>query len=335
MPNLGRDFGHPDRPALDEVARTDLLLDALAGLADVDLDDPGDPEDHAMAALLGEWRDDLRWPPASALVSPEQAVEALRDGLTEERRGARRGLAFVGSVAATLMVLSGFGAMVVEARPGDTLYGLHAMVFNEPRVKDDQIALSAKAELAKVEELIAQGQWSQAQNQLAEVSSNVQALNDGGRRQDLIDQVNLLNTRVESRNPNATLPPQAPPAGNSLTRPAPRSRPAAPAPSSASPQGTAPASSAPATSTPPAPSTSAKASASSPAPTSPTLTSNPNASSPVASAPPSGVPSTETPPPPPTSTRTHHHGHKSDTPPPPPPPEPASGTVVSAPVPAP
>lgn len=317
MPNSGRDFGHADRPALDEVARTDLLLDALAGLADVDLDDPDDPEDHAMAALLGEWRDDLRWPPASALVSPEQAVEALRDGLTEERRGARRGLAFVGSVAATLMVLSGFGAMVVEARPGDTLYGLHAMVFNEPRVKDDQIALSAKAELAKVEELIAQGQWSQAQNQLAEVSSSVQALNDGGRRQDLIDQVNLLNTRVESRNPNATLPPQAPTVGNSLPRSAPRSRPAAPAPSSASPT----------------PSTSAKASAPSSAPA--TTPSTSKAPSPAASAPPSGVPSTETPPPPPTSTRTHHHGHKSDSPPPPPPPGPASGTVVLAPVPAP
>ena len=146
------------------------------------------------------------------------------------------------------MVLSGFGAMVVEARPGDTLYGLHAMVFNEPRVKDDQIALSAKADLAKVEELISQGQWSQAQNQLAQVSTSVQGLNDGGRRQDLIDEVNLLNTRVESRNPNATLPPQAPTVGNSVTRPAPRSRPAGPAPSSASPSSSAPVSPTPSTS---------------------------------------------------------------------------------------
>jgi hypothetical protein len=188
------------------------------------------------------------------------------------------------------------------------------MVFDEPRVKDDQIALSAKADLAKVQELIAQGQWSQAQNQLAEVSTSVQGLNDGGRRQDLIDEVNLLNTRVESRNPNATLPPQAPTVGNSLSRPAPRTRPGAPAPSSASPQGTAPASSAPAT-----PPTSAKGS---------------TPSSPAASAPPSGVPPTETQAPAPTSTRTHHHhGHEST--PPPAPTGPASGTVVSAPVPAP
>jgi Anti-sigma-D factor RsdA to sigma factor binding region len=272
-PNSGPDFGHADRPALDEVARTDLLLDALAGLADVDLDDP---EDDALSALLGEWRDDLRWPPASALVSPEEAVEALREGLTEERRGARRGLAFVGSVAATLMVLSGFGAMVVEARPGDPLYGLHAMVFNEPRVKDDQIALSAKADLAKVEELIAQGQWSQAQNQLAQVSSSVQGLNAGGQRQDLIDEVNLLNTRVESRNPNATLPPLAPTVGNSAARPAPRTRPSGP--SSLSPSGSSPA---------------------------------PTGSSPAASAP----PSTDTPAPPTTTKARHHHRTPTPEPP--------------------
>jgi Anti-sigma-D factor RsdA to sigma factor binding region len=203
MPEFG--YAIPDQPALDELAQTDLLLDALAERRPVDLDDPSD---DALAVLLEDWRDDLRWPPASALVSPEEAVEALRTGLAERRR-ARRGLAAVGSVAATLLVLSGFGAMVVEARPGDTLYGLHAMFFDQPRVNDDQITLSAKAELAKVQQMIDQGQWDQAQNQLAEVSSTVQSMDDGSSRNDLIDQVNLLNTRVESRNPNATLPPAA------------------------------------------------------------------------------------------------------------------------------
>ena len=98
-------------------------------------------------------------------------------------------------------MLSGFGAMVVEARPGDTLYGLHAMFFDEPRVNDDQITLSAKADLAKVQQMIDQGQWAQAQNQLAEVSSTVQSMNDGASRQDLMDEVNLLNTRVEIAQP--------------------------------------------------------------------------------------------------------------------------------------
>jgi hypothetical protein len=206
MPEFG--YAVPDQPALDELARTDLLLDALAARRPVDLDDPDDPNSEALAVLLGDWRDDLRWPPASALVSPEEAVEALRTGLAERRR-ARRGAAAIGSVAATLLVLSGFGAMVVEARPGDTLYGLHAMFFDQPRVKDDQIMLSAKADLAKVQQMIDEGQWTQAQSQLAEISSAVQSMDAGVSRNDLMDEVNLLNTRVESRNPNATLPASA------------------------------------------------------------------------------------------------------------------------------
>src|SRR6201998_2554769 len=114
MPEFG--YAVPDQPALDELARTDLLLDALAARRPVDLDDPGDPNFEALAVLLGDWRDDLRWPPASALVSPEEAIEALHTGLAERRRG-RRGLAAIGSVAATLFVLSGGGVGVGEARP--------------------------------------------------------------------------------------------------------------------------------------------------------------------------------------------------------------------------
>jgi hypothetical protein len=206
-----------DQPALDELARTDLLLDALAEREQVDFDDP---HDDALAALLEDWRDDLRWPPASALVSQEEAVEALRTGI-EDRRRARRGVAAIGSVAAALLVLSGFGAVVAEARPGETLYGLHAMFFNERRVNDDQIVLSAKADLAKVQQMIAQGRWDQAHNQLAEVSSTVQSMNDGNRRQDLMDQVNLLNTKVETRDPNATRLPGPPPNSGASKVPAP------------------------------------------------------------------------------------------------------------------
>ncbi|BBX65476.1 hypothetical protein MSAS_46500 [Mycobacterium saskatchewanense] len=203
MPEFGYGFG--DQPALDELAQTDLLLDALAERRPVRLEDP---DEDVLTTLLEDWRDNLRWPPASALVAPEEAIRALHDGLAVRRRG-RRGLATVGSVAAALLVLSGFGAMVVEARPGDTLYGLHAMFFDQPRVNENQIMLSAKADLAKVQQMIDDGQWDQAHNQLAEVSSTVQSMNDGADRHNLMDQVNLLNTRVQSRNPNATLPPPA------------------------------------------------------------------------------------------------------------------------------
>ncbi len=239
MPNSGYAFG--DQPALDEIAHSDLLLDALADRERIDLDDP---QVDALAVLMGDWRDDLRWPPASALVSAEEAVEALRTGLAERRR-THRGLAAIASVAATLLVLSGFGAFVADAHRGDPLYGLHVMFFDAPRVNDDQITLSAKAELAKVQQMIDQGQWAQAQNQLAEVSSTVQSINDGNSRQNLLDEVNLLNTRVESRNPNATLPGPAtkPKASAASTTPATTGAPStvasstAPIPSSPAPSG--------------------------------------------------------------------------------------------------
>lgn len=191
------------------MSRTDLLLDALAERQRIDVDDAADPSLEALATLMGDWRDDLRWPPASALVSPEEAVGALRAGMVEQRRG-RRGLATIGSVAATLIALSGFGAMVVEARPGGTLYGLHSMFFDEPRANQNQVMLSAKADLAKVQQLIDKGQWVQAENQLAEVSSTVRSMNDSAGRKELLDEIALLNVKVDSRDPNATLPPTAP-----------------------------------------------------------------------------------------------------------------------------
>jgi len=188
--------------SLDEFAHTDLLLDALAGRRPVDVDDP---DANALTTLLEDWRDNLRWPPASALVTPEEAVGALRAGLAERGRG-RRGLATIGSVAAALLVMSGFGAMVVEAHQGDALYGIHAMFFDQPRVNEKQVMLSAKADLAKVQESIDRGQWDQAQTQLAEVSSMVQSISDPASKQDLANQLALMNVKIETRNPDATLP---------------------------------------------------------------------------------------------------------------------------------
>lgn len=195
--------------SLDEFARTDLLLDALAQRRPVDVEDP---DVDVLTNLLEDWRDDLRWPPASALVTPEEAVNALRTGLAERRRSHRGGLAVVGSVAAALMVLSGFGAMVVEARPGGALYGLHAMFFDQPQVHEKQEMLAAKADLAKVQESIDRGQWDQAKNQLTEVSSLVQSINDPASKQDLMNQLKLLDAKVDARDPNATLPVASPPA---------------------------------------------------------------------------------------------------------------------------
>ncbi|OBH58982.1 hypothetical protein A5687_21195 [Mycobacterium mantenii] len=196
--------------SLDEFARTDLLLDALAQRRPVEVENP---DADVLTILLEDWRDNLRWPPASALVTPEEAVNALRTGLAERRRG-HRGLTVVGSVAAALLVASGFGAMVVEARPGGTLYGLHAMFFDQPQVHEKQEMLAAKADLAKVQESIDRGQWDHAKNQLTDVSSLVQSIDDPASKQELMKQLKLLNAKVDARDPNATLPVASPPAAS-------------------------------------------------------------------------------------------------------------------------
>lgn len=204
MPDFGRIPA--DQPTLEALAGADRFLDALAAREPVEFTDPGD---DVLAVLLEEWRDELRWPPASALVSDEEAVAALGSGLAA-RRYARRAPGVVGSVAAAMLAFGGFGALVGDAHPGDPLYGLHTMLFGElPSVHDDQVELSAKTEFSNIQQMITQGQWDQAQDRLAAVNDSVQSVTDTNRKQTLIDEVNQLNAKVATRDPNATAAPSS------------------------------------------------------------------------------------------------------------------------------
>jgi anti-sigma-D factor RsdA-like protein len=205
-----------DQPDPDELARTERFIDALATRQSVDfgdVEDHGDLGDRELAGLLEDWRDELRSPCARRseleTCSQLEAVAALNRGLAARRR-IRRGFALIGSVAATVLGIGGFGAMVGGAQPGDALYGVHTMLFGElPSVHDDRIALSAKTDLNLVQQMITQGQWDQAQDKLAAVSDSVQTVNDSDRKQDLIAQVNSLNTKVTNRDPNAMASPSS------------------------------------------------------------------------------------------------------------------------------
>jgi hypothetical protein len=193
--------GAAAEPDLAAVTRSDRLLDALAACRPVESFDFEESGDRALAALLADWRDELRLPPAEELVSGPEAVAALERGRL--RRRPRRGLTLVGTVAAAVLALGGVGALVGGAQPGDALYGVRATVFGEPpSVHDDRIALTAKTELERVAQMITAGQWDQAQDKLTTVSNNVQTVNDEGRKKGLIDQVNRLHAKVANRNPD-------------------------------------------------------------------------------------------------------------------------------------
>lgn len=216
------DFPRPDfarpapEPSLDEIRRTDDFIEALSSGRPVV---PQDHADAALAARLGGWRNENRWPPDVGLISEAQAIAALNAGLAEkparEPRNRhpnpgrnRRGLSVVGAAAAAVLCIGGFGAVVNGAGPGDSLYGLRTMLFGTPReVRDDQVALAARSELVKVQELISQGDWQQAQAKLVAVSTQVAAVGDEEQKQELLTQFNDLSAKVVERNPEATAPP--------------------------------------------------------------------------------------------------------------------------------
>jgi hypothetical protein len=222
MPDFGRpEFDLPgfgsQEPSLDAVRRADSFVDALANDRPVV---PQDAADAGLAALLGGWRDEMRWPPATGLIAESDAVAALNAGLAQKRpgfdrerrtvtapRGSRRGLSTIGAAAAAVLCIGGFGAVVAGAGHGDPLYGVRTMFFGSKQVRDDQVGLAAKTELNQVQDLITQGNWEQAQDKLVAVSTQVATIDDVAQKQELLDQFNDLSAKVVERNPEATAPP--------------------------------------------------------------------------------------------------------------------------------
>jgi hypothetical protein len=196
------------------VARTERFIDALAKREPTDVGDVavhGGAGDMVLAGLLEDWRDELRTPVPSGFCTERDAVAALDRGRVARRRIHRR-MALVGTLAATVLSVGGFVAMMGEAQPGDTLYGVHTRVLGEPAsVHDARIARSAQDDLDSVEQMITLGQWDEAQDKLAAVSDRVQTVKDNDRKQDLVERVNLLNAKVANRDPHATAVPSQQP----------------------------------------------------------------------------------------------------------------------------
>ena len=206
MPDFGRRSGGGGDPSLNDINRVDQFVDALSTNRTVYSTDAAEAE---LAFLLADWRDDVREAPITAPVTPQDAVIALHGGLAKGR-SARRGFTVVGSVAAAMLCIGGFGAAVYGAGPGDSLYGMRSTLFGtQQATRDDQVSL-ASAELQQVQQLIDQGQWQQSQDKLVAVSSTVQGVAGVENKQDLVEQWNALTYKVVEQNPAATLPPGEP-----------------------------------------------------------------------------------------------------------------------------
>lgn len=208
MPDFNRRRFNGGDPSLPEINRTDRLIDALAGEQPVYSNDPSEAE---LAYLLAGWRDEVRQAPPTVVLTPRDAAIAL-DRATSAGRRRRLSLAVVGSVAAAVLCLGGFGSVIYGAGPGDALYGLRTMLFGEQQVtRDDQVALAAQTQMQQVQQLIDQGDWAGAQAKLQTLTTTVAAVDDTARQQELVDQWQQLSVKVEARDPAATVPPDAPP----------------------------------------------------------------------------------------------------------------------------
>jgi hypothetical protein len=207
MPDFGRWTANGGDPSLNEINRTDRFLDALAFEQPVYATDQGEAE---LAHVLAGWRDDVRDAPLTAALTPRDAFIAL-DRATTSRRRNRASLALVGSAAAAVLCLGGFGAVVAGAGPGDTLYGLRTMLFGEQQTtRDDAVVLAAQTQMAEVQQLIEQGQWEAAQDKLQTLTTTVATVDDVEQKQELVSQWQELTVKVESQNATATIPPDAP-----------------------------------------------------------------------------------------------------------------------------
>ncbi|HEY7051906.1 MAG TPA: anti-sigma-D factor RsdA [Mycobacterium sp.] len=191
-------------PSLDAIARTDRFVDALASGARMSSVDP-------LSAMLGGWRDEVRNKPDAHVITLAQASAALAQAQKPVRRN-RVGLTVVGAAAAAVLCLGGFGAVVYDAAPGDSLYGLRSMLFGEgTKTRSDAVTLAAQ-ELDQVQQLVNQGKWDEAQQKLVSLAPKVQGVDNTASKEQLVQQYNLLTAKVIERNPEATPPPpDAPP----------------------------------------------------------------------------------------------------------------------------
>ena len=207
MPDFGRWTSNGGDPSLNEINRTDQFLDALATQQPVYATDRGEAE---LANLLAGWRDDVRETPIAELVTTNEAALAL-DRVTSPGRRRRLSLAVVGSAAAAVLCIGGFGAVVAGSGPGDALYGLRTMLFGEQTAtRDDAVVLAAQTEMQQVQQLIDQGDWQGAQDKLKTITTTVATVNDVERKQELVTQWQELTVKVEAKDAAATVEPGAP-----------------------------------------------------------------------------------------------------------------------------
>ncbi|WP_433661789.1 anti-sigma-D factor RsdA [Nocardia sp. CA-128927] len=156
------------------VRRDDALIDAISSDGPVRTDSA---EEYQLATLLADWRAELIAPPMTAEPDLDVIVAAVNQEIGAARAarvgaGSRR-LKLVrpllGTAAALALVFGGMTAFSYQSEPGDPLWNLKEVVFNQ--AAQSTVAQRANTDLDEAGKLIAQNPV-QAKDRLAQAKVN-------------------------------------------------------------------------------------------------------------------------------------------------------------------
>lgn len=211
---------------LAAVHADDAMLDAVHGRHAGAVPERADED---LVELLAAWRADIDARPMPELVSLDEAVAAVESGRgSASWRPGRSVLRRVPLVAAAAMALAllGFGTAVHSAMPGQPLWGVSKVVFNE-RAASVESAAEAQTALEQADAAIANQELSRAKLLLDGADTRIDAVRPEDR-----GALEAERRRVSaSLAPGAPLPPLAGPDATSAaadTSSAPTSTPPTP-----------------------------------------------------------------------------------------------------------
>ncbi|TWF93017.1 anti-sigma-D factor RsdA [Saccharopolyspora dendranthemae] len=203
-----------DLAALQE---DDVLLDALGG---TNPDVPATGGDGpSLEQLLVAWRQDVDSAPIGDLVDTDTAVAAIAEAGRPRSFLRRRHLVPVATAAAVLMItFTGVGVAARDAQPGDMLWGVAQVFFND-HTTAVQAAASARLDLATAESAVNDGHYADAEEKMRSAKESMEHVDAEHGLSELTAAHESLTKRIgegdgessQSSTPTTTLPPTTQP----------------------------------------------------------------------------------------------------------------------------
>ncbi|MFI6171546.1 anti-sigma-D factor RsdA [Nocardia sp. NPDC051052] len=170
------------------VRRDDALIDAIGSDGPVRTDSA---EEYQLATLLADWRAELIAPPMTAAPDLDAIVAAVNQeiGARQFRNGAqgsnrlRLVRPLLGAAATLALVFGGMTALSYQSEPGDPLWNLKEVVFNQ--AAQSTVAQRAGTDLTEAGKLISQNPV-QAKERLEQAKANADKVDNAGRHDELM-----------------------------------------------------------------------------------------------------------------------------------------------------